>query len=49
MKKFGKKVLALVLALMCLATVGAVAANAASANRKTFDSMYNQQKNRKLQ
>lgn len=45
MKHFGKKILALVLALMCLATVGAVSASAKSANRKTFDSMYNSQKN----
>lgn len=30
MKKFGKKILALFMALMCLATVGVVTANAAS-------------------
>ena len=32
MKKFGKKILALIMALMCLATVGAVSASAASSN-----------------
>lgn len=44
-RNFGKKILALLLALMCLSTVGVVSASAKSANRKTFDSMYNSQKN----
>lgn len=37
MKKFGKKFFALFMALMCIATIGAISASAAGSYYKSFD------------